>query len=93
MMDKSVLTKRVVIFSAIVVSTAVAGMTIAGLIGAVDASARLGGFLLGPLIGALLAQAAVFFLSSRLVRDAWSPFPPCGMPPFKSARSPRDPGQ
>jgi PAS domain S-box-containing protein len=74
MMDKSVLTKRVVIFSAIVVSTAVAGMLIAGLILAL--STRLPAWadvLLGALIGALLASAAGFLLVSRFVRDAVEP--------------------
>ncbi len=74
MKNMGVLTRRVVIFSAIVVSTAVAGMLIAGLLLALStALPAWADVLLGALIGALLASAAVYMLVSWFVRDAVAP--------------------
>jgi PAS domain S-box-containing protein len=74
MKDKSVLTKRVVIFSAIVALTAVAGMLIAGLILALStALPAWTDVLLGALIGALFASAAGYMLVSYFVREAVGP--------------------
>ena len=74
MKDKSVLTKRVVIFSAIVALTAVAGMLIAGLILALStAMPAWADVLLGALIGALFASAAGYMLVSYFIRDAVRP--------------------
>lgn len=74
MKNRSVLTKRVVIFSAIVALTAVAGMLIAGLILALTtALPAWADVLLGALIGALFASAAGYLLVSYFVRDTVKP--------------------
>ena len=74
MNKESVLTKRVVIFTAIVALTAVAGMLIAGLILALATALPAWVIVcLAALIGALCASAAGYLSISRFVRDQVTP--------------------
>ncbi len=74
MKNKGVLTKRVVMLSAIVVSTAVAGMLIAGLILALSTGLPAWvDVLLGALIGALFGSAAGYIFVKSFVKASVEP--------------------